>query len=102
MSSEDRYSLYQAVRELLLNVVKHAGVNSAELSLTTNGNCFMIQVSDEGSGFETTSQSCIMASSIGLGLFNVQQRIELIGGSCRLESKPGHGTVVTLNIPIGE
>jgi signal transduction histidine kinase len=102
ISGEHRYSLYQAVRELLLNVVKHAGVNYTELTLKTNGNYLMIQISDKGSGFETTSQSCSSASSIGFGLYNVQQRIEFMGGSCRLDSKPGQGTVVTLTIPIGE
>ncbi len=102
LSSAHRYSLYQAVRELLLNVVKHAGVNYAELSFKTNGNYIMIQVSDNGNGFEMTSRSGNAASGIGLGLFNVQQRAESMGGSCRLNSKPGQGTVVTLTIPMGE
>ncbi|TFH50478.1 MAG: sensor histidine kinase, partial [Methanothrix sp.] len=102
LDSEQRYSLYQAVRELLLNVAKHSGVNYAELSLKTDGNKLIIQVSDKGVGFETKSRSCSSASDIGLGLFNVQQRIELMGGSCWLESKPGQGTLMTLTIPLGE
>jgi len=100
LTSENRYSLYQAVRELLLNVVKHAGVKFAKLSLKSEGNNLVVQVSDNGSGFEMTSGSFSPASVSGFGLFSVQQRVEIMEGSCQINSKPGLGTVVTLAIPM--
>jgi len=102
LSSEHRYSLYQAVRELLLNVAKHSGVDHAELSLKPAGSDLIIQVSDKGSGFETASHSCSSASGLGFGLFNVSQRLHLLGGYCHLDTHPGKGTIVTLKIPMGE
>lgn len=102
LNSEQSYSLYQAVRELLLNVAKHAGVNVAELSLNQEGRDLVVTVSDHGSGFEKSSRSCSSISGNGFGLFSVQQRVEFMGGSCRLDSKPGQGTVVTLTIAMGE
>jgi signal transduction histidine kinase len=102
LNSEQRYSLYQAVRELLLNVVKHAGVTHAELSLKTAGSDLIIQVSDKGSGFDTKTQPCTSAAGLGFGLFNVSQRVHLLGGCCHLDTQPGKGTIATLTVPMGE
>lgn len=100
LNSEQRYSLYQSVRELLLNVVKHAGVTYAELSLKTAGSDLIIQVSDKGNGFSTKAETCTSAARLGFGLFNVSQRLNLLGGNYHLESELGKGTIVTLTIPM--
>lgn len=101
LNSEQRYSFYMAVRELLLNVAKHAGVDNAGLSLKTEGSDLVVQVRDTGSGFETLAGSCSPAGGPGFGLFNVAQRVSLLGGRCHLDSQPGKGTIVTLTIPMG-
>lgn len=101
LNNEQRYSFYMAVRELLLNVAKHAGVDNAGLSLKTEGSDLVVQVRDTGSGFETETGTCLPAGGPGFGLFNVAQRISLLGGRCHIDSQPGKGTVVTLTIPMG-
>lgn len=102
LSREIRYSLFQAVRELLLNVAKHAGVNKANLTLRTRDNSLVVTVTDSGSGFDQTVSHNRVAVSGGFGLFNVQQRIEQMGGSIAIASKSGEGTSVTLSIPLEE
>lgn len=98
LSADARYSLYQAVRELLLNVVKHAGTGTAQLLIRSENNTVIVQVIDEGVGFihSTVNQSHAVKASYGL--YNVQNRIELMGGRCVVESARGYGTTVTITV----
>lgn len=102
LSTEVRYSLYQAVRELLLNVVKHAKTETAQLSLKTDNHALVVHIADHGTGFSHPDAGPRGVSSGGYGLFNVQQRIEQMGGRFALESAPGKGTSVTLRVPFNE
>ena len=91
--------LFQAARELLLNVVNHAGVREAELSLERRAPGFLcLTVKDQGAGFDASK--VIVRSPSGFGLFNIQQRLELLGGSVEIHSEPGGGCVVTLTAPV--
>jgi len=99
---EVRYSIFQAVRELLLNVVKHARVDRAELSITAEADRILIRVIDQGSGFDLLDTTKMQSAANGFGLFNVRQRIEQIGGELRVSSAIGTGTSVTLYIPMTE
>ncbi len=98
-TAEIRYSLYQAVRELLLNVAKHAKVGNVELSIKADNEFLMVQVEDSGAGFDYGAAN--KAEEIeGYGLYNVMQRAEQMGGKCAVESAPGRGTSVTLTLPV--
>ncbi len=102
LSRETRYSLFQTVRELLLNVAKHAGVSRASVSLRKEDNALLVQVSDDGTGFTMPAPPRQTTTSGGFGLFNVQQRIEQMGGSVDIRTSAGEGTVATLRIPLAE
>jgi PAS domain S-box-containing protein len=89
--------LFQAVRELLFNVVKHAGVKSATVQIhRLTGNQVQIVVADEGAGFDLGAAPRTTDSPTGLGLFGIQERISHMGGRMQVESAPGRGTRVTL------
>ena len=89
--------LFQAVRELLLNVVKHTGVGSARVSLDRiDGDLVRIVVSDEGAGFHPAILRASEDLSTGLGLSSLKERLEHVGGRCEIDSAPGRGTRVTL------
>jgi PAS domain S-box-containing protein len=96
------YSLFQAIRELLLNVAKHAGVSRARLVLGQDEGIITVLVSDEGSGFDPLLTGRRAAMESGFGLYNVRQRIGQMGGSIQIGSTPGEGTRVTLRIPLHE
>lgn len=98
--SDVREFLFEAVRELLFNVVKHAGINEARVSLDrTESGRVSVRVADAGVGFESNSEQARECRGTGLGLFGIQQRLEFLGGSLEIDATPGRGVVVTLVAP---
>lgn len=90
--------LYQSVRELLLNIVKHAGVKSARLEMRlTKNNQLRVTVSDKGHGFDSASME---NDRKGFGLIGISERLELMGGSLQVKSYPGEGASFSLIIPL--
>jgi PAS domain S-box-containing protein len=102
LDREKSYSLFQTLRELLLNVAKHARTDRAELLITVKPAFVSIEVNDNGIGFEYGDRFKLRADDWGFGLFNVQQRIGQMGGEVVIVSTPGRGTSVTLSIPVAE
>jgi PAS domain S-box-containing protein len=91
--------LFQASRELLFNVVKHAGVKSARLTVASDDHHVVIAVEDRGRGFDPEWRSRTASSMGGLGLFAIGERIELLGGCLDIGSVPGGGSRVTMTVP---
>lgn len=89
--------LFEAVRELLFNVVKHSGVKQAVVILDRDDNHVMITVSDKGKGFDI-SKLGHGSSEQGMGLFGIRERIEHLGGEVIIESTPGTGTSISLKV----
>ncbi len=100
LTADMRYSLYQAVRELLLNAAKHSGTAFAELSIKTDDENIIIQVKDNGVGSDKIAMSLTVDNLSGYGLYNVRQRIEQMGGVFAVASAPGKGVSVTLTLPL--
>jgi CheY-like chemotaxis protein len=93
--------LFESVRELLFNVVKHAHAASANVNMRRiNGN-LQITVSDEGVGFDLTTMKAPGEDGRGFGLFSVRERLELMGGRLQAESKAGQGSRFVIRFPIG-
>lgn len=99
-SVEDtRIFLFQAVRELLFNVTKHARVAEALVRLAAVNGRLRLSVADTGAGFDPTGLA--ERASAALGLFGIRERLEALGGSMEIDTAPGRGTRVTLSIPAG-
>lgn len=92
--------MFRAVRELLINVHKHAKVDTADVSISVNGEHLIISVSDNGAGFDARKE-VVPAAGGGYGLFSVRERIKHFGGEMQIDSSPGDGTVVVLILPFG-
>jgi len=99
---EIRSTVFQAVRELLLNVAKHAGTDSVQVHIEREEAFFAITIRDNGIGFDTSKTSERPTKEGGFGLFNVQQKIEYLGGCITIDSKPGKGTVATIKVPLAQ
>ena len=100
--SEDQTTLlYQCVRELLFNVLKHAGTEHAAVTMKDYGQGkLQITVQDNGLGCDPAA---VMESSGNkFGLFSIRERMEAIDGWMDLSSRPGAGTRVTLGVTVGE
>jgi signal transduction histidine kinase len=93
--------LFQAVRELLFNAVKHSGVDRARVSLRReNGNAAMVVVEDSGKGLEPKAIQPESLPAGKFGLFSIRQRLEHLGGRMEVSGAPGQGTRVTLWMPL--
>ena len=88
--------LFKASRELLFNVVKHAGVKDALLTLERDDHSVRLSVEDRGKGFAVSSEGNRRRSRAGLGLIEIHERLGAIGGRMEIESEPGIRTRVTL------
>jgi CheY-like chemotaxis protein len=98
-----RTLLFESIRELLLNAVKHGHVDRVTVDLTlTRDNTLCITVADQGSGFDPSGLvDRAKAGHSGWGLFRIRERLTLVGGRFDIESAPGRGTTVRLFAPRG-
>jgi len=92
--------LYQAVRELLHNIVKHAEAELVIVRLRREGAALAVEVVDRGRGFDSSDFDFRVTTSGGFGLFNIRERLQHLGGSCTVRSTPGEGTEVVLAVPL--
>jgi signal transduction histidine kinase len=105
-----RVMLFQLVRELLFNVVKHAGVDEARVYLgeehpsgggdgPDGGGDLVLRVEDEGTGFDPATLSAD-STGTGFGLPRVTERLRLFGGRLQIDSAPEAGTRCTVRVPL--
>ncbi|MBM9616891.1 PocR ligand-binding domain-containing protein [Desulfobulbus rhabdoformis] len=97
--------IYQSVRELLINVAKHAGTDTAWLTIGREEDMCLLTVKDKGKGFACIPDfGTTMAgdSDCSFGLFNVRQRIKLLGGEVVMHSVQGEGTCASIRIPLAQ
>ncbi|MDQ1747203.1 MAG: hypothetical protein QOD07_1466 [Frankiaceae bacterium] len=92
-------TVYRFFQEALLNVVKHADVDSARASLRVDEDFVVAVVSDEGPGFDPDDVRSESGRHVGLGL--LRERARLVGGSLEVMSWPAPGTTLTLRLPRG-
>jgi signal transduction histidine kinase len=92
--------LFQSVRELLINVAKHAGTDRATVSLAIDPDQELrIEVQDHGRGFDPVAMEA-KSESEHFGLFSVKERMQAMGGRLDVKSKPGAGTTLTMTLPL--
>ncbi|MEX1082069.1 MAG: ATP-binding protein [Halofilum sp. (in: g-proteobacteria)] len=100
-ASEDmKVLLFQATRELLRNVVRHAGVDEASIALRQDARTGLcLSVSDRGCGFDPAEVESRVDAPFGL--FGIRERLAIAGGEMRIDSSPAGGTTVWLFAPVG-
>jgi two-component system sensor histidine kinase UhpB len=91
--------VHSAVRELLLNVVKHAGTRAARVCVVRDGHVLTLEVSDAGVGFVPEAMHADHAGG-GFGLFSLRERTEWLGGKLAIDTAPGRGARIRLTLPL--
>lgn len=86
--------LYRVIQECVNNVIKHSGATQLDISLIKDSDGISATIEDNGRGFDTSDKSKFG----GMGLKNIQTRVEYLKGSVEFDSTPGHGTVVSIHI----
>ena len=89
--------LFMAVRELLVNVVKHAKAKSVDISIRREGGKVRVIVHDDGIGFNSSQME---EQTNGFGLFSIRERLRHIDGNFNLKSRCGRGTYVSMVAPL--
>jgi signal transduction histidine kinase len=95
-----RNLLFVMVRELVMNVVKHAKAKEAKISIWRDGEQIQIEVQDQGRGFEVTTSLPMASNEGGFGLFSIRERLRYFGGRLVILSRPGNGTSVRITAPL--
>jgi len=96
LSRDVSVALYRVTQECLTNVVKHSRSRRAQVALTESCGVLELSVSDHGAGFPAD----VPASTAGLGLVSIRERARRMGGDVQITSARGHGTTVTVRIPL--
>jgi signal transduction histidine kinase len=100
MKDEIQQVLFRAVRELLFNVVKHARASRVKIVLARKAGLVLIEVCDNGRGFNR-HKSVLSDVSIGrFGLFSIRARLAPLGGDLRIFSRVGRGTRAIITLPM--
>jgi len=89
--------LFSAVRELLVNITKHAHARTVTVSVRREGNSISINIEDDGVGFDVSGAGW---RKQGFGLFNVRERLTAVGGHFEVKSELGRGTMASLAAPL--
>jgi PAS domain S-box-containing protein len=101
LDAEKRVLLFRTCRELLFNVVKHAGGKSARVSLQGDGAVIIIKISDDGTGFDPfLLQAGYDPLEHGFGLFSIREQLQHRGGTFDVDSALGRGSTVTIVMPL--
>ena len=94
-------AVFRAAQEALTNVLKHARARHVSLVLERRGDRLSVVIEDDGCGFEPEECSEPMEGKPRrLGLSSIRERLSLVGGTLRIESAPGSGTTLFINVPL--
>ncbi len=92
LPDEYRTCIFRVVQEALHNVTRHAKASQAAISVERGERGVSVQIHDNGAGFQTQDK--------GMGILGMEERIRHLHGTFRIESHPGEGTTVTVNLPL--
>lgn len=96
MSEQQKLMIFRIAQEQVNNVMKHAQARNLIIELFTEDNTINISISDDGKGFDPEQ----VRHKKGVGLFNITSRAELFNGKVNINSSPGKGCTLNVNIPI--
>ena len=98
LGQELEVMIFQVVKELVQNVVKHSRARSAGIAIEEEGKSVRMIVADDGAGFDAGSVG-LAGSEGGFGLFSIRERVKSYGGTIAIDSEPEKGTRVTVTLP---
>jgi PAS domain S-box-containing protein len=87
--------LYRVTQEALQNAVKHSGASRIDVTVTATPSQLLLRITDDGAGFERLASQCS-----GLGLLTMRERVELSGGTFRIDTSTTGGTTIEATVPL--
>jgi signal transduction histidine kinase len=96
LPSEVETTLYRVVQESLTNIVKHANAHNVSVSIARRGATVAAVIEDDGTGFDERA-----VREEGVGLLGMRERLSFVDGRLEIESRPGAGTTIVAEVPLG-
>ncbi|MHC4424724.1 MAG: sensor histidine kinase [Planctomycetota bacterium] len=100
LDEDIRTILFRNVRELLINVVKHAQATRVKVSIRRADEDIHVSVEDDGVGFDPVEVASMAAKRAEFGLFSIRERLEQLDGHLEIESEPGRGAKILMTAPL--
>lgn len=98
---EEATHLYRMVQEALNNVLKHAGATRSLVVVERDVRCARIRIEDNGKGFDPAAVQRRIHRT-GIGLSSIGERVQMLGGALYIQSAPGQGTRIRIELPLAE
>ncbi|KKM09492.1 hypothetical protein SY88_17905 [Clostridiales bacterium PH28_bin88] len=95
-------TVYRIVQEALTNIARHAEADNVSVIFERQADALVAIIEDDGKGFEVEKVLSSPSKDKKLGLFGMQERANLIGGTLTIESEPGSGTTIYVSVPLNE
>lgn len=93
-------ALFRVAQEAVANIARHAEAENVVISLSFSQSSVVIEVEDDGKGFDLAAVSRTVDKGRGLGLMGMQERVALFSGSLTIETSPGSGTQLRIEVPL--
>jgi PAS domain S-box-containing protein len=94
-------NLFRIMQEAVNNIEKHARAREVRLRIAFHGGSIVLKIQDDGRGFDSKRGKAGKGKWRGIGLTNMRERAEFLGGTCTVESAPKRGTTITVRVPCG-
>ena len=100
LPTEVEVTLFRIAQGTVGNILEHAEAKNVSISLECNASECVLEVNDDGKGFDVNKITRVDKGGRGAGLFTMKERARLIGGACNIRSQPGKGTRIAVKIPL--
>ena len=92
--------IFRIFQEILQNIIKHSGATAIAITFYYNPDCFILEISDNGIGFDVSILNENSRTNVGIGVLNMRHRANLISADFTIDSKPANGTIVKIKLPV--
>jgi signal transduction histidine kinase len=99
LTDSQQITLLALIREGLSNVRKHSRAQTVTVAIANGASGVRVRITDDGRGFDPEATLVRAARAGHLGLVGMQERVRMLGGSTRIESRPGGPTVISATLP---
>ncbi|MCR4393250.1 MAG: GAF domain-containing protein [Dehalococcoidales bacterium] len=100
LPSEIEITLFRVAQGAIGNILEHSEAKNASIKLVCNSTECVMEIIDDGKGFDVSKLTRVDPSGRGAGVFTMKERVSLVGGSCYIDSSPGKGTRVHVKVPV--
>ncbi len=97
---EVEVTLFRIAQGAIGNILEHSQAKNAAITVECDANECRLRIEDDGKGFDVRKLTQVESGGRGAGVFTMKERVRLVGGDCKIESQPGRGTKVNVNVPL--